>query len=205
MITVLSFFTDNLRDIGQSNSLKWKQYCDIHGYKWNCSVSECIFHPFWQKIDYIVKQLNNSSDDLLWTDIDVTIKHPTYDLEDIQKLSKKDILISSDKWGLCAGFMFIRNIEWTRHFYEQVLRLGDLDIDYQKRLYTNILGDQNTIKYLYDGFESVRNHFFLLEQNVVSCPLTSNPTAPFHHWWINGGRNTDPILKELKNGALRGI
>lgn len=199
MINVLSFYTPNLNEVGCLNAKRWENYCNLHNYEWICHRPLSLdHHPFWQKIYYINDILQQSYDDLLWTDIDVLIRNPHYDLKTILEKSDADILISSDEWGLCAGFMMIRNSYWAQQFYGHLLFLGDLKTELQHSLYANLLGDQNTMKYIYDGFPAVSSHFHLLGEDVVSCPQTKDPIAPFHHGWINGGRNSASILNDLR-------
>jgi hypothetical protein len=143
---------------------------------------------YWQKLYYIVDELEESTSNLLCTDIDIVIRNEDYQLESILAFSNRDILISSDPWGMCAGFMMIRNTPWSKSFFKQVIRLGEVDKDVEMKL-LNCSGkrEQSTMKYLYTGFSSVSERFFLLSEDIVSCPVTKSPTAPFHHYWLDGG------------------
>ena len=181
-MTIVTFYTQEYRDIGELNSTKWELYCKLHDYKWICHTpGYLVIHPYWQKSHYIVESLHCYNDTVVWADIDVSVKKLSFDLNDVLMMSQKDILISSDPNGLCAGFMVIRNTSWARSFFETIINLGDVEFKKQRELYFKPLGDQNTIKYLYDGFESVKNHIHFLDQSIVSCPETDSPNAPFHH------------------------
>ena len=201
-MTIVTFYTKEYEDIGVPNSDRWDSYSKIHKYKFLCHRPTHLgLHPYWQKIRYIIEALFTTNENVLWTDIDVVVKKFSYSLSTLGEISDKEILISTDPNGICAGFMFIRNTWWVRSFFEHLLVLGDVDKQLQIDLYVKPLGDQNTIKYLRDGFPSVREKFYELDQTIVSCPETPTPLAPFHHYWCNGGNHPmSALLKDLEAG-----
>ena len=201
-MTILTFYTKEYETIGIPNEVRWSSYAKMHGYKFLCHKPRHLsWHPYWQKIRYIGEYIFTTNEDVLWVDIDVVVKKFSYTLSTLSELSDRDILISTDPNGICAGFMFIRNTFWARSFFEHLLILGDVNDELQIQLYGKPLGDQNTIKYLRDGFPSVKSKFYDLDQTIVSCPETSESSAPFHHYWCNGGDHPmSVLLKGLEAG-----
>ena len=201
---IISFYTENYKDIGEINAHRWETYCQRYGYEWTCPTPISVdIHPYWQKIHYISWALQSDTDIVVWTDIDIVVRDMEFDISDIGYLSNRFILVSSDQWGLCAGFMFIRNTAWSKSFFSNMLFLGDMDEQLQKKKYTRLLRDQNTIRYLCEGFPSVQKNIYLIDEGIISCPETVEAKAPMHHFWANGGNaRRQKMISELA-GARR--
>lgn len=202
-MTVLSFYTENLVDVGGMNAPLWKRYCDKHGYLWKGltpTMASFKHSVFWEKFYFIIDELENSTNNLIWVDVDIVVRNDEYPLENILALSNRDILISSDPWGLCTGFMVVRNTPWSKRFFKTLAYLENLDADIEYKV-LNCRGqrEQGAVKYLYTGFPSVNSRIFLLSEDVVSCPVTTAPSAPFHHYWNNsGGKYKKQLLEDLE-------
>jgi hypothetical protein len=182
---VISGYSSIFTDIGIPNSARWAAYCDRHGHEWMCGQGPSPQYPgdskpYWHKYTTLNDVTLHANQPVVWVDIDIIVHDLDYDLASALNLSSRNILISSDAWGLCTAFMMIRPTAWSRQFFAAVQQLQNLEESLQKRLYSNVKHDQNTVKYLYDGFESVSRNFFLLGEDVVSLP---DGNAPLKHYW----------------------
>ena len=73
-----------------------------------------------RKLSLITRQLQHSYKYVIYSDIDIVIKDPSYNIFDESKsLIHKDITISSDSYGLCTGFMIIKNTIFSRLFFNR--------------------------------------------------------------------------------------
>jgi len=164
-----------------------------------------------QKVNLIVNQLQYNHDQklgplyeyIIYSDIDVVIKDPTYNIFDESKnLIHKDITTSSDDYGLCAGFMIIKNTIFSKTFFNTCAFLKPTTISKLPRSQTSP-GDQELIKHLYFEYPHItQNIDGNLSQGVVSNQQSSesdiNNSFAHHYWWTHRTKeNIDKVLNTL--------
>ena len=125
---------------------------------------------------------------IIYSDIDVVIKDPTYNIFDESKnLIHKDITISSDDNGLCAGFMIIKNTKFSRTFFNTCCFLKPTTISELPKSQTSP-GDQELIKHLYFEYPHITQHVDpTLSEGVVSNKRSSESDIQnsfAHHYWF---------------------
>jgi len=158
-----------------------------------------------QKLNLIAKQLQSNYKYIIYSDIDVVIKDPTYNIFDESKnLIHKDITISSDDHGLCAGFMIIKNTIFSKAFFNTCIFLKPTTISELPQSQTSP-GDQELIKHLYFEYPHItQNIDGNLNQGVVSNERSSESdiqnSFAHHYWWQwRTKENIDKVFNTLKS------
>jgi len=150
------------------------------------------------------QKLGPQYDYIIYSDIDILIKDPTYNIFDESKnLIHKDITISSDTHGLCTGFMIIKNTIFSRVFFNTCTFLKPTTISELPRSQTNA-DDQEMIKHLYFEYPHIRQNIDgELNEGVVSNVHSSESNIrdsfAHHYWWDHRTKeNIDKVLNTLK-------
>lgn len=157
MITILTAYDNNFKDIAELNIPIIKQYCKLHNYIFaHKSIINFDKHPAWFKPIAICDELKNNSNYILWLDIDTLILKQDFILEDICK-SDKQIYISKDINGINSGVMLIKNSEYMRKFFEEVSNLYSSFKDH-------IWWEQAAIIHL------IKNNYIDIENNIEYIP-----------------------------------
>jgi hypothetical protein len=158
-----------------------------------------------RKLNLIAKQLQSNYKYIIYSDIDVVIKDPTYNIFDESKnLIHKDITISSDDHGLCAGFMIIKNTIFSKAFFNTCIFLKPTTISELPQSQTSP-GDQELIKHLYFEYPHItQNIDGNLNQGVVSNERSSESdiqnSFAHHYWWQwRTKENIDKVFNTLKS------
>lgn len=196
---IISYYTDTYSKIGELNKKRWQQYCDIHGYEFSCPKLPEQSTPYWKKMELWLNELETSTHDyIVWTDIDVLVLNMEKKISDF--IIDCPISISSDDCGLCCGFIIIKRCDWSINFFKSAYFFKDV-IEEKERLHsTRKLEDQSCIRYLWDGFYSVKNNIQLLDQTIISHPRIGIQENSFaHHFWGNPIENRDLIYQEMKS------
>jgi hypothetical protein len=157
-----------------------------------------------RKLSLITEQLQSNYEYIIYSDIDVVIKDPTYNIFDESKnLIHKDITISSDDHGLCAGFMIIKNTIFSRVFFNTCTFLKPTTISELPKSQTSP-GDQELIKHLYVEYPHVTQNIDInLSEEVVSNERSSEldiqNSFAHHYWWQwRTKENIDKVFNTLK-------
>ena len=165
-----------------------------------------------QKLSLITNQLQYNHgqklgplyDYIIYSDIDVVIKDPTYNIFDESKnLIHKDITISSDDHGLCAGFMIIKNTIFSKAFFNTCIFLKPTTISELPKSQTSP-GDQELIKHLYVEYPHITQNIDInLSEGVVSNERSSESdiqnSFAHHYWWQwRTKENIDKVFNALK-------
>lgn len=151
----------------------------------------------WLKIIHLKEALATpsptSSDWIVWVDSDVMLVNNEIDPRDLLD-ETKDIIISTDNWGLCTGFIAVRNSSWSRDFLSTVWFLRSIDPVLYPEYDGRDTWEQNTFKALLRCFPSVRDRCSYFTQSVVQnrCSLYDSSAWMFHFWM--DGRTTSEIL-----------
>jgi hypothetical protein len=158
-----------------------------------------------RKLSLITEQLQSNYEYIIYSDIDVVIKDPTYNIFDKSKnLIHKDITISSDDHGLCAGFMIIKNTIFSRAFFNTCTFLKPTTISELPKSQTSP-GDQELIKHLYVEYPHVTQNIDInLSEEVVSNERSSEldiqNSFAHHYWWQwRTKENIDKVFNTLKS------
>jgi len=158
-----------------------------------------------RKLSLITEQLQSNYEYIIYSDIDVVIKDPTYNIFDKSKnLIHKDITISSDDHVLCAGFMIIKNTIFSRAFFNTCTFLKPTTISELPKSQTSP-GDQELIKHLYVEYPHVTQNIDInLSEEVVSNERSSEldiqNSFAHHYWWQwRTKENIDKVFNTLKS------
>tara|TARA_R110002051_G_scaffold305708_1_gene375847 strand:- start:1770 stop:2414 length:645 start_codon:yes stop_codon:yes gene_type:complete len=192
-------------DLYERTAPLFKEYAIANNYEYKHTLIDdvdkrtCIL----RKPSLITKQLQSNYEYIIYSDIDIVIKDPTYNIFDESKnLIHKDITISSDAYGLCAGFMIIKNTKFSRVFFNTCTFLKPTT----KAEQPDEAGaeDQGMIKYLYSEYPHIRQNINgKLSEGVVSNAHSSESNIrdsfAHHYWWNHRTKeNIDKVLNELK-------
>jgi hypothetical protein len=147
------------------------EYCKDHNYTFLCETKfdASVKNPYWYKIELVLKHISKF-DWIVWCDIDVFVLNKKFNMESIInscETSKKNMAISMDGCGICAGFFMLKNCEWSKKFLDSLLFLNEVKSDIKFTEYENE-GDQLTIKCFYRTFPSVREKLLLLDLNFMA-------------------------------------
>ena len=107
-------------ELYESTAPFFKEYAAANNYEYKHILIDDIDPGICRrrKLSLITKQLQLDYKYIIYSDIDVAIKDPTYNIFDESKnLIHKDITISSDDHGLCTGFMIIKNTRFSKIFF----------------------------------------------------------------------------------------
>jgi hypothetical protein len=143
-------------------------------------------------------------DYIIYSDIDIVIKDPTYNIfDESKKLIHKDITISSDSHGLCTGFMIIKNTIFSRLFFNTCTFLKPPTISEFPRSQKSA-DDQEMIKHLDFEYPHIRQNIDgKLSEGVVSNVQSSESNIrdsfAHHHWWnYRTQEDIDKVFNTLK-------
>jgi len=157
-----------------------------------------------RKLSLITRQLQHSYKYVIYSDIDIVIKDPSYNIFDESKsLIHKDITISSDSYGLCTGFMIIKNTIFSRVFFNTCTFLKPTTISEYPRSQKSA-DDQEMIKHLYFEYPHIRQNINpKLSEGVVSNVKSSESNIgdsfAHHHWWnYRTQEDIDKVFNTLK-------
>lgn len=167
-------------------------YAEASGYGYSINVQTCSTHgavlrrsPSWRKVGCVMHELVNC-EWLLWVDADALIVNRDFKLESLVK-ADKDLLLSSDSCGYCAGVFMIRNTAWSFDLLRAWLFCGELseDVPFGGPL-RNRLSDQGSLVALIKCFPGIADRVGAIPTEVVQ-----NPECPYHpdafmvHYWGN--------------------
>jgi len=156
------------------------------------------------QLQYYVSENMSMYDYIIYSDIDIVIKDPTYNIFDESKsLIHKDITISSDSYGLCTGFMVIKNTTFSKRFFKTCTFLKPTTISEYPRSQKSA-DDQEMIKHLYFEYPHIRQNINgkLSEgvvSNVKSSESNTRDSFAHHHWWnYRTQEDIDKVFNTLK-------
>jgi len=154
-----------------------------------------------QKLNVINQQLQYDYQYIIYSDIDIFIKDTTYDIFNESQNTPgrryhslyKDITISKDFNGLCAGFMIVKNTKFSKQFFNTCEFLKPTTISELPKSQQSP-GDQELIKHLYCEYPNVRKNIDPdLSEKIVSnnrsSELTKKKSFAHHFWWRNRSRD----------------
>ena len=194
------------RDLYECTEPFFKEYATANNYEYKHILIDDIDPGICRlrKLNLIAEQLQSNYKYIIYSDIDIVIKDPTYNIFDESKnLIHKDITISSDDHGLCAGFMIIKNTIFSKSFFNTCAFLKPTTISELPRSQTSP-GDQELIKHLYFEYPHItQNINGNLSQRVVSNQRSSESdihnSFAHHYWWTHRTKeNIDKVLNTLK-------
>lgn len=121
MITILTAYDDNFKDIAELNIPILQKYCDKN--KYNLIIKKIVdFNKpaSWFKIQAILEQFNKSNcENLLWIDADTLILEQNFKIENIIK-KDKFFYLSKDANGINCGVFIMSNVKIMREFLSHV-------------------------------------------------------------------------------------
>jgi len=160
--------------------------------------SEDIFAPAWQKIPFLLEQLNklqNKKDRIVWIDADVLILNPRFPIAEYLS-TEKDLLFSLDAFGICTGVFAARNTQWTRDFLNALWLLRAIDPTRQTEFDGRDTWEQNSIKALLRYFPNLRAHCGHMSESIVQNRLSKfSANAWLYHLWMEGRTSADMLRR----------
>jgi hypothetical protein len=156
-----------MRAVGEVTSRRMADYGRRHGYELRCysSLLDQSLHPSWNKVLALRAVLNETrSDWVFWLDADaliLSLKHRLDNLID----ERYKVIAGSDRNGLCAGVMLVRNCPWSLRLLDALLLLGDVALPLDRYGYK---AEQNTLKLLIASFPAIKENICLLDQRVMN-------------------------------------
>ena len=169
------------------------EYCTKNKYDFEFSVEE--FDNSLHKPKFIYKKLKEFSGDyLVWIDLDIYILDLNYRIENIIPDISKSIAISKEDNGMCAGFMIIKNNEFSLKLFDIINFLGVLTTESKIEDKTPFGGflpkykpsDQNIMKVLLHYFVKPQNELCFINEDIIQNPKSvfCNTAFAFHLWGI---------------------
>jgi len=168
------------------------RYADANGYSYSFNVQLCAAHgverkrcPSWFKVGFVLQELANC-EWFLWADADALIVNKDFQLDRLIQPGK-DLLLSSDSGGYCAGVFMIRNSAWSFDLLRTWLFCGELSDDAPFSMpRKNRVGDQGPLVALSKCFPKISDRIA-----PIPTELIQNPECPYHpdafmmHYWGN--------------------
>jgi hypothetical protein len=168
------------------------------------------------KIPMILNKLNQMEGDeyLLYSDVDVIFLKPIKDLL-VEEMGDSDIVFSDDDGKICTGFIFMRNNDKVRIFFENIKKnysLGGGDqmntrsfarnhkVDIKYKLLSLKFFNIVMVSYL---IKDRRTNKFLSKLFVKSVELFPDPIVMFHANYLLGIDEKEKWLEMVSKEFLR--
>jgi hypothetical protein len=199
-ITLLTYCNSEFRDIGDVSIPVMREYCNRQGiiFSLHTEISSNHGDVYWNKIS-IVNEALKDSDWVIWCDADIIIKTLDFNWNVyLEKLTEKDIAISSDFNGLCMGFFIVRSCEWSFRLFSLMEALGNIKKEKIGIYHKKNQREQDTIKVLADFFDVINSRIELIPENILANPRTDpNIKESFgYHFWAS--RDVKSVAIEMK-------
>ena len=168
------------------------RYAEANGYSYAINVQLCASHgmerrrsPSWYKVGFILQELANC-EWFLWADADALIVNKDFQLDSLVQPGK-DLLLSSDSEGYCAGVFMIRNSAWSFDLLRAWLFCGELSDDVPFRIpHRNRISDQGALVALLKCFPRISDRTAAIPTEVIQNPECPHcPDAFMMHYWGN--------------------
>jgi hypothetical protein len=167
-------------------------YAEANGYSYNFVTQVSRFHglehsrcPSWYKVSFMLQELPKC-EWFLWVDADALIVNKNFQLDSLVQ-PDKDLLLSSDSGGYCAGVLFIRNTAWSLELLRTWLFCGEVGDDAPFSMpRKNRVGDQGALVALIKSFPRIAGRVSHIPTELIQnpeCPYCSD--AFIMHYWGN--------------------
>jgi len=132
----------------------------------------------------------------VWVDSDVSIVDKGMDPLTLLP-SNKELVFSSDKFGICTGVFGAKKSQWTLGVFKAVVLLGQTDRERSKEFdLFDYRAEQFVFRALLRYFPDVRAHCHVFDESVVQNRMSNYaPKAWMFHFWM-GGRSASEILRK---------
>lgn len=151
----------------------------------------------WRKISRVLTEMERKPgyDWVFWTDSDVIVIDKAFDPSTLLK-TDKDLLVSCDAYGVCAGIFAARNCQWVRQYLHTLLLLGPLEPKRYNEFDRKDSWEQNTIKATLRYFPAVRARIGIIPEKLVQNRRSRySASAWLYHLWMEG-RTASEILQK---------
>ncbi len=183
------YYDDGRKELGDMSSKAAALFAKNNGFDLVIRRAPRFDDPIAIK-PRIIDEYLFTCDRLIYVDADVLL-NPQACADDF---FQGDFNISTDAYGLCVGFMALRNTPMTQKIVHVWAELGVVDgADRQ---------DQSTMKMLVANFSWISKQITYLPMTLISNPECKETGTHAHHFWSQFHKEAIPLMTGFK---FRGV
>lgn len=163
MITVISGYTDTIKDLASISFSTIEKYCKYNNINYDVSIIPKNYsRPYsWFKVEKLIKYTSSNIGYTLWIDADAIIINNNFNLYSIIKPDKY-IYVSRDFNNINCGSILIQNNTYTTKFL--------IELWNQVNFINHIWWEQGAFIHLCDNnFMDIKNHIEYIPQHIFNA------------------------------------